>query len=78
MKIIIICKEYQDLLLFIYSTNNYNFFNEIKKCLVRYYSKDLKEKKCKDQQNKQQQSLNVKFIDFLKKDEKKVFKLFKR
>ena len=56
MKMIIICKECQDLLLFIYSTNNNNFFNEIKKCLVRYYSKDLKEKKCKDQKNKQQQS----------------------
>ena len=56
MKMIIICKECQDLLLFIYSTNNNNFFNEIKKCLVRYYLKGLKEKKCKDQKNKQQQS----------------------
>ena len=41
-EMLIICKEL--FLLFIYSPNNNNFFNERKKYLVRYYSKDLKEK----------------------------------
>ena len=42
-----------------------------------YYPKNLREKKYKDQKNKQQQSLNVKFIDLLNKDWKTFLRYLK-
>ena len=46
-EMIIICKDCCDFVQRIFYLGKRNYFNEIKKCLVKYYSKNLEEKSVK-------------------------------
>ena len=46
-EMIIICKDCCDFVQQIFYLGKRNYFNEIKKCLVKYYSKNLEEKSVK-------------------------------